>query len=139
MVPRRQLNYCWTPVVNIHPKYCFGRTCLYNVTEPSDPSIVSKILDHLPSTETFSYDIMEGGTTLFTAPDRILNSYDSGNVTFDPTTSRVVVGLPISWKILGKPDVADLCHTLILLQHKGALHFLPTVRSQILLLSKKIV
>ena len=66
MVPRRQLNYCWTPVVNIHARYCFGRTCLYNATEPSSPSIVSKILDHLPSTETFSYDIMKGGTTLFT-------------------------------------------------------------------------
>ena len=101
--------------------------------EPSDPCIVSKILDHLP------YDILKGGTTLFTAPDRILNSYDSGNVTFDPTTSRVVVGLPISWKILGKPDVADLCHTLILLRHKRALHFLPTVWSQICLLSKKTV
>ena len=125
--------------MNIHARYCFGRTCLYNVTELSDPSIVSKILDHLPSTETFSYDIMKRGTTLFTAPDRILNSYDSGNVTFDPTTSRVVVRLPISWKILGKPDVADLCHTLILLQHKSALPFLPTVRSQILLHSKKIV
>jgi hypothetical protein len=100
---------------DIHAKDCFGRTCLYNATERSDPSIVSKILDHSPSTETFSYDIMQGGTTLSTAPDRILNSYDSGNAIFDPTTSRVVVGLPISWNILSKPDIADLCHTLILL------------------------
>lgn len=32
----------------------------------------------------------------------------------------MVIGLPISWKVLGKPNVADLCHTLILLRRKGA-------------------
>lgn len=62
----------------------------------------------------------EGGSTIYTDPDRVLNLYHDQICDVPDSAQIMVLPLPRSWKILGMPDVADLCHTIIVLRRQGA-------------------